>query len=140
MKVSQVFSLCLSPPSLHRTTKASASGAKSFARSICSPGQDFAWLTHLCNTFLINVFFKAFKQVTHWLAERPPMPGAGFISSPVRGLTAAANLSCPFSFLFLTLSLCATMLPSSDPQGACWIAASGLSVNQSGVVDCTQTR
>ncbi len=92
--MSQVFSLCLSPPSLHRTTKASASGLKTFARSICSPGQGFAWLTHLSKTFLINVSFEAFKHVTHWLAERPLMSEAGFISSPVRGLTATANLTC----------------------------------------------
>ena len=81
--------------------------------------------TFVCKTFLINVYVEACKQVTHWLAARPPMSGAGFISSPVRGLTAAANLSCPFSFLFLTLSLCAAVSPSLDPQGACCIIAAG---------------
>jgi hypothetical protein len=60
------------------------------------------------------------------------MSEAGFISSPVRGLTAAANFICPFSFLFLTLSSIAAMLTSSVLQDACWIAAEDAEANGEG--------
>lgn len=109
MYASQVFFRCLSPPAMHLSTKAWASGA-SFSGAKATPTrprQDFAWLIHLSMTFLMMVCFppEEAEQDAHKLAERPPMSIAEWRSRPVRALTAAANFSCAFRFRFFVFSV-----------------------------------